>query len=79
MEEFIGPLRFDEHKAFLRVVHSRGGDALHLGPLLPRAIKRYLKHWLPLVASEGDGARLIPPDRIIDTRLIPPTRAEMML
>jgi len=61
MEEFIGPLRFDEHKAFLRVVHSRGGDALYLGPLLPRAIKRYLKHWLPLVASEGDGARLIPP------------------
>jgi len=33
VEEFIGPLRFDEHKAFLRVIHSRG-DALYLVSLL---------------------------------------------
>ena len=42
MREFIGPLRFDEHKAFLRVVHSRGGDALYLGPLLPRPSRKLL-------------------------------------
>ena len=61
------PLRFPEHKAFLRFVHSApgGGDELYLGRALPGAIKRYVKFWLPLVSHsgyEGQGrAPLIPP------------------
>ena len=62
------PLRFGEHKAFLRFVHSApgGGDELYLGRALPGAIERYVKFWLPLVAREGtqeqEGcAILIPP------------------
>ena len=60
------PLRFAEHKTFLRFVHSApgGGDELYLGRALPGAIERYVKFWLPLVAREGtqEGcAVLIPP------------------
>ena len=62
------PLRFPEHEAFLRFVHSApgGGDELYLGRALPGAIERYVKFWLPLVShsigSEGRGdAPLIPP------------------
>ena len=57
------PLRLAEHKAFLRLVHSApgGGDELYLGRVLPGAIERYLKCWLPLVARVGGGAQLIPP------------------
>ena len=62
------PLRFPEHEAFLRIVHSApgGGDELYLGRALPGAIERYVKFWLPLVShsigSEGRGdAPLIPP------------------
>ena len=53
------PLRFPEHEAFLRFVHSApgGGDELYLGRALPGAIERYVKFWLPLVShsigSEG--------------------------
>ena len=53
------PLRFPEHEAFLRIVHSApgGGDELYLGRALPGAIERYVKFWLPLVShsigSEG--------------------------
>ena len=48
------PLRFPEHKAFLRFVHSApgGGDELYLGRALPGAIKRYVKFWLPLVSLQ---------------------------
>ena len=65
------PLRFAEHKAFLRLVHSApgGGDELYLGRALPGAIERYVNFWLPLVAREAQGsesqggccAPLIPP------------------
>ena len=58
------PLRFPEHEAFLRIVHSApvGGDELYLGRALPGAIKRYVKFWLPLVShSIGSDAPLIPP------------------
>lgn len=62
----MAALRFAEHKAFLRLVHSApgGGDELYLGRALPGAIERYLEFWLPLVAREGGGEggeRLIPP------------------
>ena len=62
----MAALRFAEHKAFLRLVHSApgGGDELYLGRTLPGAIERYLEFWLPLVAREGGGEgvkRLIPP------------------
>ena len=62
------PLRFAEHKAFLRFVHSApgGGDELYLGRALPGAIERYVKCWLPLVAREGTPKKegeavLVPP------------------
>ena len=58
------PLRFPEHEAFLRIVHSApgGGDELYLGRALPGAIERYVKFWLPLVShSIGSDAPLIPP------------------
>ena len=65
------PLRFAEHKAFLRLVHSApgGGDELYLGRALPGAIERYVNFWLPLVAREAQGsesqggccAPLVPP------------------
>ena len=62
----MAALRFAEHKAFLRLVHSApgGGDELYLGRALPGAIERYLEFWLPLVDREGGGEgdkRLIPP------------------
>ena len=63
----MAALRFAEHKAFLRLVHSApgGGDELYLGRALPGAIERYVNFWLPLVAREGGceggGAHLIPP------------------
>jgi hypothetical protein len=52
-----------QHKDFLRLVHSSagGGDHLYLGERLPSAIRRYWLFWLPLVAENDGKADLVPP------------------
>jgi len=65
MEINLSAEAMQQHKAFLRLVHSSLGDHLYIGKALPVAIGRYVRLWLPLVAEQCDHVSgtntLVPP------------------